>query len=129
MASYFRLRPRGSRREATWDIGRATPLSVDGRHRSPVLVNRVIPHFVDPAALRRDRVAALLLAASIAIALAFALLLGSTLPERRGTRIGISEVVHLTDAMKVRTATILDYDHRIVLRVRDGRTLWAQLPS
>jgi cell division protease FtsH len=94
-----------------------------------MFVNRVIPHFVVPAALRRDRLAAFLLAASIAIAVAFALLLGSTLPTSRGTRIGISEVLHLTDSMKVRTATILDYDHRIVLRVRDGRTLWAQLPS
>jgi cell division protease FtsH len=94
-----------------------------------VLVNRVIPHLVVPAALRRDRLSALLLVATIVIATAFALLLGSTLPESRGTRIGISEVLHLTDAMKVRTATILDYDHRIALRVRDGRTLWAQLPS
>ena len=80
-------------------------------------------------ALRRDPLTAFLLVASIAIAVAFALLLGSTLPESRGTRTAISEVLRLTDAKQVRTATILDYDHRIVLRLPDGREVWAQLPS
>jgi cell division protease FtsH len=79
--------------------------------------------------LRRDPLTAFLLVASIAIAVAFALLLGSTLPESRGTRTAISEVLRLTDAKQVRAATILDYDHRIVLRLRDGREVWAQLPS
>jgi cell division protease FtsH len=110
-------------------VGHREPRLGGGRHRSPLLVNRVTPHFVVPSALRRDRLTAVLLAASIAIVAAFVLLLGSTLPASRGTRIGISQVLHLTDAMKVRTATILDDDDRIVLHVRDGRTLWAQLPS
>jgi cell division protease FtsH len=110
-------------------VGYREPRLGGGRHRSPLLVNRVILHFVVPAALRRDRLTAVLLAVSIAIVAAFVLLLGSALPESRGTRIGISQVLHLTDAMKVRTATILDDDHRIVLHVRDGRMLWAQLPS
>jgi cell division protease FtsH len=81
------------------------------------------------SALRRDPLTAFLLVASIAVAVAFALLLGSTLPESRGTRTAISEVLRLTDAKQVRAATILDYDHRIVLRLRDGREVWAQLPS
>ena len=83
-----------------------------------------------PGVLRRDPFTAFLLFASIGLALAFcAALLGSTRPESEGAPTAISEVRRLADAKRIARATLLDYDNRVVVHLRDGRTLWATYPS
>jgi cell division protease FtsH len=59
----------------------------------------------------------------------FLALLGSTKPTSRGQELAYSTVVKLTDARQVAQATLLDYDHRVLLTTVRGNEGWAGYPS
>jgi cell division protease FtsH len=79
--------------------------------------------------LRRDWLSTLLLLASIALAITFFSLLGSLGPEERGRRTSLSAVNGLARAERVREATLMDRDHRVVVLTDVGLELYADYPG
>ena len=81
--------------------------------------------------LFRDLLTTSLALASIALALAFALLLSSIGPSSRGAQIPISRVETLAKQHNVKLATLLDHDNRveIVTRRPVSELLWASYVS
>jgi len=81
--------------------------------------------------LLRDKVTTFLAFAALALALAFALLLGSIGPSSRGAQIPISRVEILAKDHDVALATLLDHDNRVEILTRRpvSRLLWASYVS
>jgi cell division protease FtsH len=81
--------------------------------------------------LLRDKLTTFLGIASLALALTFALLLGSIGPSSRGLQIPISRVETLARQHNVALATLLDHDNRIEVVTRRPSTelLWASYVS
>ena len=78
---------------------------------------------------RRDPLSAFLLFASIAILVLFFALLGSLGPEGSGRQVDLSVVTKLAHGELVREATLLDYDHQVVLQPRQGERVYADFPA
>src|ERR1700679_2249636 len=81
--------------------------------------------------LFRDKLTSFLALASLALALTFALLLGSIGPSSKGSQIPISRVESLAKQHNISLATLLDHDNRIeiVMRRPLGELLWASYVS
>jgi cell division protease FtsH len=81
--------------------------------------------------LFRDMLTTSLALASIALALAFALLLSSIGPSSKGAQVPISRVEALAQRHNIALATLLDHDNRveIVTRRPSGQLLWASYVS
>jgi cell division protease FtsH len=81
--------------------------------------------------LFRDPLATFLLTASICLAIAFALLLGSIGPSSSGRQVPISSVEALAKEKRIATATLLDHDSRVELNTlpTPPERLWAAYPS
>jgi cell division protease FtsH len=79
--------------------------------------------------LGRDRVSTFLLAASLVILILFFSLLGSLSSEGSGQKVPLSTVNKLAEGELVRSATLLDYDHQIVVETDAGAQLYADYPS
>ncbi len=77
--------------------------------------------------LFRDPLTTFLVVASVGLALAFALLLGSIGPSSSGKQIPISSVETLAKEKRIATATLLDHDSRVELSVSAGSS--ATVPS
>ena len=79
--------------------------------------------------LGRDRISTFLLAASLVILILFFSLLGSLSSEGSGQKVPLSAVNKLAEGELVRSATLLDYDHQIVVETDAGAQLYADYPS
>ena len=79
--------------------------------------------------LLKDKLSSFLLLASIALAIAFFTLLGSTKPSSPGEAVALSTVIQRAEDKQLLTGVLLDYDSRIVVTTHDGRELWAAYPS
>ena len=79
--------------------------------------------------LGRDRISTFLLAASLVILVLFFSLLGSLSSEGSGQKVPLSTVNKLAEGKLVRSATLLDYDHQIVVETDAGAQLYADYPS
>jgi cell division protease FtsH len=81
--------------------------------------------------LFRDKLTSFLAFASLALALAFALLLGSIGPSSRGLQIPISRVEVLAKNHNIALATLLDHDNRVEITTRrpTAQLLWAAYVS
>ncbi len=84
----------------------------------------------------RDKLTTFLGLASIVIAVAFALLLGSIGPSSRGTQIPISSVEALASRKEIAGATLLDHDNRVEILTKGSprkqvlpQQLWAAYVS
>jgi cell division protease FtsH len=89
-----------------------------GRPRGPRL-----PSF------RPDPLAVLFGTLAVVLLIVFLALLGTTTPGRSGTQVPYSTVTRLVDQGRVRTLHQLDYDHRVLVTLRDGRRSWASYPA
>src|SRR5262245_45700791 len=79
--------------------------------------------------LVKDRLSTFLALCSLALTIAFFTLLGSTKPSSPGEGVALSTVIARAEAKQILTATMLDYDSRVVVTTPDGRLLWAAYPS
>jgi len=79
--------------------------------------------------LGRDPVSTFLLVASLVILILFFSLLGSLSSEGSGQKVPLSTVNKLAEGELVRSATLLDYDHQIVVETDAGLQLYADYPS
>src|ERR1700755_2154622 len=79
--------------------------------------------------LLKDRFSLFLLLASIALSVTFFVLLNDLKPESPGEPTALSTVIQRAQDKKLLTATLLDYDSRVVVTTADGRLLWASYPS
>jgi cell division protease FtsH len=79
--------------------------------------------------LRRDPISTFLLAGSIAILIAFFSLLGSLGPEGAGQKVPLSTLAKLAEAERLRSTTLLDYDHQAVAVTDSGLELYADYPA
>ena len=77
----------------------------------------------------KDRFSLFLLLASIALSVTFFVLLSDLKPASPGEQTALSTVVQRAQDKKLLTATLLDYDSRVVVTTADGRLLWASYPS
>ncbi len=77
----------------------------------------------------RDPISTFLLAASLVILILFFSLLGSLSSEGSGQKVPLSTVNKLAEGELVRSATLLDYDHQIVVETDAGLQLYADYPS
>ncbi len=66
----------------------------------------------------RDKLALFLTVASVALAVAFFVLLGSIGPSSHGTELPISRVISLAEHKQVATATLLDHDDRVEIALK-----------
>jgi cell division protease FtsH len=79
--------------------------------------------------LSRDWLSALLLVASIALAITFFSLLGSLGPDDSGEETSLTAVTRLADSERIRTAELLDRDHRVEVLTDTGVQLYSNYPS
>jgi cell division protease FtsH len=79
--------------------------------------------------LKRDWLSAFLLVASVALAIAFFTLLGSLGPGGSGEQTSLTYVTRLADAERIRSAELLDRDHRVEVETDWGADLYANYPS
>ncbi len=98
------------------------------KHRS--LGERIAP-VVQPVwrLLRRDPLSTGLLVASIALIATFFSLLGSLGPEGEGDKVPLSTVVHVAETGRIQSATLLDYDHQVVIETDAGLQMYADYPG
>jgi cell division protease FtsH len=80
-------------------------------------------------ALMSDPLSAFLLAASIALAIAFFVLLGSLRPEAKGQQVALTDITTLASAQQIRSAVLLDHDHQVVAQTDTGLQIYADYPS
>jgi cell division protease FtsH len=80
-------------------------------------------------ALTRDPLSALLLAASIALAISFFVLLGSLRPEGKGQQVALTNITALANAQRIRSAVLLDHDHQVVAQTDTGLQVYADYPA
>ncbi len=76
-----------------------------------------------------DPLSTFLLVASLVILILFFSLLGSLGSEGSGQKVPLSTVSRLAKGEQVRTATLLDYDHQVVVETKQGLQLYADYPS
>ncbi|MGN6587781.1 MAG: ATP-dependent zinc metalloprotease FtsH [Solirubrobacterales bacterium] len=79
--------------------------------------------------LARDRLSTFLLFASLALVILFFSLLGSLGPEAEGQKVPLSTLTHIAKTHAVRSATLLDYDHQVVVETSGELDLWADYPA
>src|SRR5262245_42159940 len=79
--------------------------------------------------IRRDTLSFGLLIASIALAIAFFVLLGDLEPPKRRDQVPLSEVTKLTKDRDVESATLLDEYSQVIVHTKDGRTEYANYPG
>jgi cell division protease FtsH len=79
--------------------------------------------------LRRDPLSTFLLVASAALMITFFSLLGSLGPEGAGRKVPLSTVTKLGEDKILRSATLLDYDHQVVVETLGGLDLYADYPG
>ncbi|HTZ88099.1 MAG TPA: ATP-dependent zinc metalloprotease FtsH [Solirubrobacteraceae bacterium] len=79
--------------------------------------------------LLRDPLSAFLLAAAVALAIAFFVLLSSLGPQAQGQQVALTNVTSLAGAQRIRSATLLDHDHQVVVQTDTGLQLYADYPS
>jgi cell division protease FtsH len=91
--------------------------------RNPVLVKLI--EFVQNARriAFRDPIALFLLIASIALAIAFATLLGQIKPGSAGRQVALSTVQKMAKQKEVASATLLDHDSRVEVKTTGTRTV------
>jgi cell division protease FtsH len=77
----------------------------------------------------RDPLSTFLLAASLVILILFFSLLGSLGSEGTGRKVPLSAISQLAEGELLRTATLLDYDHQIVVETDGDLQLYADYPS
>jgi cell division protease FtsH len=93
------------------------------QRRNPVLVKLV--EFAQGARriALRDPLALFLLIASIALAVAFATLLGQIKPGSAGRQVALSTVQKMSKQKEIGSATLLDHDSRVEIRTNGTRTV------
>ncbi len=103
--------------------GRASVRSGLAHRRNPALVKLV--EFVQAARriALRDPLALFLLIASIALAIAFATLLGQIKPGSAGRQVPLSTVQKMAKQKEIASATLLDHDSRVEVRSTGTRTV------
>jgi cell division protease FtsH len=107
----------------------SNPRLVQNRPKNPLL-GRVRDTFTAIGRfLRRDPVSTLLLAASAILLILFFTLLGSLGSEGAGEKVPLSTVNRLAEHEMIGSATLLDYDHQIVVETDRGAELYADYPS
>ena len=79
--------------------------------------------------MARDRLSTFLLFASIALIVTFFSLLGSLGSEGTGKKVPLSSVIQLGSGLLLRSATLLDYDHQVVVETDGGLQLYADYPA
>jgi cell division protease FtsH len=79
--------------------------------------------------LTRDPLSAFLLAASVALAIAFFALLGSLRPQAQGHQVALTNVTTLASAQRIRSAVLLDHDHQVIAQTDTGLQIYADYPS
>jgi cell division protease FtsH len=79
--------------------------------------------------LRRDPLSTFLLIASTVLLITFFSLLGSLGPEGAGRKVPLSTVTQLGEGELLRSATLLDYDHQVVVETAGGLELYADYPA
>ena len=79
--------------------------------------------------LKRDPLSTGLLAASIALLITFFSLLGSLAPEGSGDKVPLSTVTNISKTKRISSATLLDYDHQVVVVTDGGLELYADYPG
>jgi cell division protease FtsH len=79
--------------------------------------------------ITRDPLSAFLLIASVALAIAFFVLLGSLRPEGKGQEVALTDVTTLASAQRIRSAVLLDHDHQVVAQTDTGQQIYAVYPS
>jgi cell division protease FtsH len=79
--------------------------------------------------LRRDPLSTFLLVASAALLITFFSLLGSLGPEGAGRKVPLSTVTQLGEGELLHSATLLDYDHQVVVETAGGLELYADYPA
>ncbi len=100
------------------------------QRRNPVLVSVGDIAGATRRLVFRDLVSLFLVIASIALAIAFGLLLGSIQPSSTGTQVPISTVQALAKQHNIASATLLDHDSRVELTTfRPAQHLWAAYPG
>jgi cell division protease FtsH len=77
----------------------------------------------------RDPLSAFLLASSIALAIAFFVLLGSLRPQAEGQQVALTNITTLANAQRIRSAVLLDHDHQVVVQTDTGLQLYADYPA
>jgi cell division protease FtsH len=81
------------------------------------------------AFLRRDPLSTFLLAASAAVVIVFFLLLGSLGGAASGEKVPLSTLTKLAEDRRLRSVTLLDYDHQAEVETATGADLYANYPS
>ncbi len=79
--------------------------------------------------IRRDPLSTLLLVVSAILLITFFSLLGSLGPEGAGRKVPLSTIGRLAKAEDLRSATLLDYDHQVVVTTEGGIELYADYPG
>jgi cell division protease FtsH len=79
--------------------------------------------------LASDPLSTFLLCASIGLAIAFFVLLGSLRPEGSGQLVALSNITSQARGRHIRDATLLNYDHQVVAQTETGVQLYAYYPS
>ncbi|HEY5707991.1 MAG TPA: ATP-dependent zinc metalloprotease FtsH [Solirubrobacterales bacterium] len=79
--------------------------------------------------LKRDRLSTFLLAASLALLIAFFSLLGSLESEGTGQKVPLSALTKPGQDHLLRNATLLDYDHQVIAETDGGLVLYADYPA
>ena len=77
----------------------------------------------------KDKLSTFLLAASIALLLAFFSLLGSLGPEGEGTKVPLSTISNVGETGRIAAAELLDYDSQVVATTELGLTYYADYPA
>jgi cell division protease FtsH len=112
--------------------GRKPPKVQSGlarRRRSPILAG--IGSFLQ-GVLRfftKDPLSTFLLLASVALTIAFFVLLGSLSPGRTGGAYPLSRVLQLAQQHQIADATLLDHDARVVVDTYSGQRFYANYPT
>jgi cell division protease FtsH len=107
-------------------------LAVSRRKRSPASLALARVAEVARALARTllsDPLSAFLLAASIALAIAFFTLLSSLGPQGQGQQVALTNITSLASAQRVRSAQLLDHDHQVVVQTDTGLQLYADYPA
>lgn len=81
------------------------------------------------AALTRDRLSVVLLAATVALLILFFSLLGSLNPSASGQQVALTEINSQAKASRITSATLLDHDHQVVAQTDTGVQIYAYYPS
>jgi cell division protease FtsH len=116
---------------------RPTVRSGLANRRNPALVTLGNVASATRQLLFKDKLSLFLLSASICLALAFTLLLGSIGPSSSGTQVPLSLVGKLAKDKQITAATLLDHDSRVQLSTstsvlvngHQASQLWAAYPS